>query len=250
MGAWGVGIKQDDTVLDVLGDFDDHLKHGATIREASERVKSDFQTDDPDDTPLQWLALAYAQWSFGALDDEVLERVRGDITSGAGVWQWEEEGARVLYRRKEVLNRFLKQITTQNPKPRKIPRFVIRKPKFQTGDCLSVKLITGEYGAALVLATDHSDIEYGKNLIGVLEYRSTEPPDIRVFEQRNWLRLTHHNYKGDFDIAWYGTIRFRSEADRFIVVGSIPIYSTDPNESKTFSGWNRLGKQIILQMQM
>jgi hypothetical protein len=45
-------------------------------------------------------------------------------------------------------------------------------------------VITGQYGAALVLATDHSNVEYGKDLVGVLDYLSTSKPTLDVVEGR------------------------------------------------------------------
>jgi hypothetical protein len=43
---------------------------------------------------------------------------------------------------------------------------------------LSIRLSNGQYAAALVLAADHSNVEYGVNLIGVLDYLSLEKPTI------------------------------------------------------------------------
>jgi hypothetical protein len=73
----------------------------------------------------------------------------------------------------------MKQV--RNPGDKKGP--LIRPPIFSTGDCLSIKLSARRYGAALVLATDHRDINYGKygrNLICTLDYLNNKPPSIRV----------------------------------------------------------------------
>jgi hypothetical protein len=53
MGAWGYGIRQDDLVCDVIGVFEDLLKAGKSVREATEGVKSKFTgaMKDPDDGP-------------------------------------------------------------------------------------------------------------------------------------------------------------------------------------------------------
>ena len=60
MGAWGVGIRQDDFVCDVEGAFEDQLKGGKTIDEATRFVHGHFATavEDVDDGHLFWLALA------------------------------------------------------------------------------------------------------------------------------------------------------------------------------------------------
>ena len=66
----------------------------------------------------------------------------------------------------------------------------------------------GQYAAALVLVADHSNVEYGKNLIGVLDYLSPEKPTIEVFRERKWLVLTHHSWNNKTDIAWYQPVGF------------------------------------------
>ncbi len=62
MGAWGYGVRQDDFVCDVIGVFEDLLKAGKSVREATEAVRSRFaaETNDADDGPLFWIALADA----------------------------------------------------------------------------------------------------------------------------------------------------------------------------------------------
>jgi hypothetical protein len=70
MGAWGYGIRQDDFVLDVVGIFEDLLKAGHSVPDATKTVKARFaaDTNDPDDGPLLWLALADVQWTYGELE--------------------------------------------------------------------------------------------------------------------------------------------------------------------------------------
>ena len=60
MGAWGYGIRQDDFVCDVIGAFEDELKAGRSVAEATETVTSQFSgaITDPVDGPLLWIALA------------------------------------------------------------------------------------------------------------------------------------------------------------------------------------------------
>lgn len=67
MGAWGHGIRQDDFVCDVNGVFDDLLKAGKSVAEATKEMKSRFSAEikNTDDGPLFWIALADAQWTYG-----------------------------------------------------------------------------------------------------------------------------------------------------------------------------------------
>ena len=89
MGAWGHGIRQDDVVCDVIGEFEELLKAGKSAAEATDAVTSRFRSQVGE--PSFWIALAEMQWTYGALDLSVLERVRDDVTSGRSLEQWEED---------------------------------------------------------------------------------------------------------------------------------------------------------------
>ena len=90
MGAWGVGIRQDDFVCDVEGAFEDQLKDGKTIDEASRFVHEQFANavNDCDDGPLFWFALADMQWKYGDLDPAALERVIEIVDADTGMERW------------------------------------------------------------------------------------------------------------------------------------------------------------------
>ena len=93
MGAWGHGIRQDDFVCDVIGDFEDLLKAGRCVSDATKVVKSRFASEikDADDGPLFWIALADVQWTYGELEPQVLKRVRKDFDSGRSLDPWRED---------------------------------------------------------------------------------------------------------------------------------------------------------------
>jgi hypothetical protein len=243
VGAWGTGIKQDDLVLDILSTFDDALKAGGDVRKATGSVHTMYASafDDPDEGHIAWIGLAQAQWTYGQLDPVVLARVGADISSGAGMDLWRAAGERTVAKRRAALDAFLVKLQVPNPKPKRYPKLVVRPPKFAAGDCLSVALPDGRYGAALVLVADHSNVEYGKNLIGVLDHVSSVPPDAAVCEARNWLRLTKGDLAGTLDIAWYVAFGFRSERKRIQVVGTTPILDSDPRSSHRYTHWKRLG---------
>jgi hypothetical protein len=202
MGAWGHGIRQDDFVCDVIGAFEDLLKDGHSVADATRAVQAKFATElkDADDGPLFWIALADVQWTYGGLDPDVLKHVQEDLESGRSLSRWAED-PRGHSRRQAALEKFLGKIVERNPRPKKPPKRIIRAPKFQPGDCLSIRLSNGQYAAALVLVADHSNSEYGKNLIAVLDYLSSETPTIEVFRQRKWLMCTHDGRNYRIDLA-------------------------------------------------
>jgi hypothetical protein len=246
MGAWGYGIRQDDFVLDVVGVFEDGLKSGLSVASATEAVQAKFTAaiDDDVDGPLLWIALADVQWSYGELDPGILERVRVDLASGRSLEPWRDD-PRGLARRAAALQAFLGKIAAPNPRPKKRPKVVVRAPKFQAGDCLAIRVSNGHYAAALVLAADDSLPEYGRNLVGLLDYLSPERPPIDLFRRRQWLAVTHGTGDTDVAIAWYLPIGFRATKARLEVVGRIEILESDPTDSRSHRRWTAIGEEAI-----
>jgi len=248
MGIFGVGIAQDDTVADIVRFIVDRLKAGSSLQAASAEALAKFREleADDDESPLLWLALAFAQWKYGAVVDQaVLRRVHADISAERGLGRWRDD-SKLLQKRKGALSKFLAQIEEPNPKPSSAPRLVTRAAPFQEGDCLAVLTADGRYTAALVLGADNTDPEYGRNLIAGLDYLEPYPPGIAIFEQRQWLLKHHGRWNGAPDIAWYLPVHFRKERKRITVVGRITLLPSDLKESGSHVGWTWLGRQILL----
>src|SRR5687767_4162552 len=131
MGAWGFGIRDDDFVRDVIGVFEDQLKAGDTVADATTAVKERFSgaSEDSIDGSLFWLALADVQWTYGGLEASVLERVQADFESGRSLLQWEED-PQGLARRRTALQKFIATIGAANPRPKPLPKTIVREAKF------------------------------------------------------------------------------------------------------------------------
>jgi hypothetical protein len=248
MGAWGYGIRQDDFVLDVVGTFEDLLRDGQNIEEAARAIQVKFgnMIADGDDGPLLWIAVADVQWIYGALDPHVLQRVQEDFAESRGLDRWQDD-ERGLARRRAALDAFISKISGPNPRPKKLPKRVVRAPKFLAGDCLSIQLTNGQYGAALVLAADHSNVEYGTNLVGVLDYLSPEKPTVEVFRARRWLLRNDPAFDKQKEVAWYHYMGFRSVKDRLEIVGRVEIVDSDPKNSNSFRRWVGIGEAVLSQ---
>ena len=248
MGSWGVGIRQDDLVCDVEGIFEDQLKDGRTVAEATRRIQEQFSNalDDPCDGSLIWLALADMQWKYGDLETLVFERVKKIIDTDAGMDLWGKPENKLYKQRKTVLENFRQKISQPNPRPSRPPKRMVRKPKFTAGDCLSIRLENEQYGAAIVLGTDHSNPEQGRDLVGELNYLSDTPPRLEVFTDRHWLTLKHYNQSDRAHIAWYYPLGFRKMKQRISVLANVPLLDSDPSDSSTSCGWHSLGQQVLL----
>lgn len=242
MGAWGYGIRHDDFVCDVIGEFEDAMKSGKSAAEATAAVTSRFDAaiQDVDDGPLFWIALADAQWTYGALQPAVLERVRDDFAAGRSLLAWQED-QRGLARRRAALEKFIRKLEVPKARPARA-KTIVRPPKFRPGDCLSIHLVGGGYGAAIVLAADHSLLEHGKNLVGILDYRSDVSPTMDVFLARPWHFLSHHG-AGARHVGWFYAIGFRKVKARLAIVGTVEILPSDPKDSNFYFGWGNIGEQ-------
>ena len=239
MGAWGFGIRDDDFVRDVIGVFEDHLKAGNSVAEATTVVQSQFggASEDEVDGPLLWIALADMQWTYGGLAPSVLERVRDDFASGRTLRAWEDD-PRGLARRRAVLEKFIATIGAENPRPKKPPKTIVRAPRFRPGDCLSIRLRDGGYGAAIVLVAEHSVEEYGRNLVAVLDYHSANSPTMDVFRARKF--ASRHAGASGAAVAWYLPMGFRSVKGRLEVVGQVEILDSDPKQSNFYFRWTSI----------
>lgn len=248
MGASGTGIRDDDVVCDVIGTFTDHLKAGKSIAEASRLLVAEC-TDfigDSDDGPLFWIGLAESQWTFGGLDPEVLAKVKADFDTGHDLERWREVSEIACEQRRKVLTKFIQKVSSPNPRPRKTPKMVVRPPVFSAGDCLSVRMNDGSFVAAFVTASDASDPEYGRNLVGVLDWSGAEPPPLDVFASRRFLRVRHHAWDR-VDVSWYLRQGFKAERERIQRIGNLPVHQDDPRESTLWSAWRHLGDHVRVQ---
>jgi hypothetical protein len=248
MGAWGYGIRQDDFVCDVIGVFEDLLKAGKSVREASDAVRSTFAsaTTDTDDGPLFWIALADMQWTYGELEAHILRRVKEDFDSGRSLAPWIED-QRGVARRRAAVEKFIRKIELPNQRPKKSPGTVVREPKFRPGDCLSIRLPNGQFAAAFVLAADRSNVEHGANLVGVLDYLSPEKPTMEVFRHRTWLPLGQPGSATAIDVAWYHYLGFVAVKGRLEIVGRTDALGSDPTDSAIHRRWTGIGEQVIRQ---
>jgi len=206
---------------------------------------------DEDDGPPAWLAIAKAQWDCGALSDRILERARRIVEDGVGLDRWETARDKAAYRKRLV--KFLDKLRTPNPRPKKPKNAVKRKPVHQPGDCLAVRLSDGDWGAVLVLACppesdDPFEDTYGINLIATLRYKAKEPPALDVFERREWLVLTHHSWAGKRDLCNVAERGYKKVRARIERVGQIALRPDDPTSCNTYSGWEGVGLQVVLQL--
>lgn len=139
MGTWSVGLKDNDTFLDIYSGFFELYNKGLTpdkvVAEIIEERTDLFEDDDDKNNAL--FALAFAQWEVKALDRVTFEQVKAIIEAGDDLKTWESLGAdaATLKKRKAVLDKFLFQISIEREKPK---RRIRPKFKFEVNEIINI----------------------------------------------------------------------------------------------------------------
>lgn len=134
----------------------------------------------------------------------MLSTVENIITSGEDLNLWQSLGAgeKDLAKRKIVLEKFLEKIKSEKSKavPRRKKKLIT--PIFSTGDCLSFKLANGNYGGAVVLATNPNP-EQAHNLIATTRIQKPSQPSIEDFESAEVLIRNYGAWQDSPEVVWY-----------------------------------------------
>lgn len=123
MGAWNAKIKGNDTTLDIYSSFFERYNEGGNPVDISNQIKTDYQECflDSDDKNNALIGLALAQWETKCLEDKLYKQVKELIDTKADLAVWKDLGAdeKTLAKRDKELQKFLFQISTERPKPKR-----------------------------------------------------------------------------------------------------------------------------------
>lgn len=215
MGVWGTAISSNDTYADIYSEFFDLYNDGFDVAEISKKLIADNQEaiNDKNDCNNFWFALAKAQWDCKQLDEEILDRVKKVVETGADleVWRQLDAGEKDIKKRKVVLDKFLADLQTERPKAKSRKKKIIRQPVFEKGDCLTFKLEDGNYGGAVVLEAI-KDSEYGHNLIAVTRINQQTKPAKNDFENAEVLVINFASWDNKPVVQWYLPTRHKQTA--------------------------------------
>jgi len=206
MGTWGTAIKNSDAFADIYSEFYELYNKGGQPEIISKQIFENNQEmlEIEEEKHSFWFALALAQWETKSLDLKVLQTVENIVNTGADIKIWTDLGAdkNDIAKRKVVLDKFLEKIHSERPraKTRKKPK--LKTPIFSTGDCLVFKLKNGNYGGAVVLATD-TNPETANNLVATTRINQQIKPTTKDFEKSEVLILNFANWKDKPDVCWY-----------------------------------------------
>ena len=212
MGAWGTAISSNDTYADIYSEFFDLYNEGLDVTEISKMLITDNTEtiNDTDDCNNFWFALAKAQWECKQLDNELFQRVKVIIETGADleVWRQLDADEKDNKKRKIVLDKFLADLQLERPKAKSRKKTIIRQPIFEKGDCLTFKLSNGNYSGAVVLEAV-KDTEYGYNLIASTRINQPNIPTKKDVENAEVLLINYASWDNKQNVSWYLPLRHK-----------------------------------------
>lgn len=177
MGAWGVGLYQDDVTQDIRNEYVNRLKVGYTNEEATEELIEyyDYIIENEDDGPLFWFALADTQWKYGRLMPKVKKEALKHIKNGMNLERWKEENIKLYPKRESILKELEVRLNSEQPPEKKVSKLTVRKSPWKVGDVLLYKIksdnsyipnlssIKNEESRKYLMDEYNKDVEYLKS---------------------------------------------------------------------------------------
>lgn len=206
MGAWDVGIFDNDTSVDVRGFYEDYLREDEATATARVLEKFADDLDEPEIAPDVWFGLAGAQWELGRPDPKVVERALAIVESGEDLERWRilDAAEEDVQARGEALQAFAEQLRSPAPPP-SLPEPPPQSPRFGVGDILKYRLPSGAFVGLCVIA-----VQDGEPVCTFIPKALPEPTEVDVFMAMDIAEDPHRQEEGSFR-AWM--LRLSGEDD-------------------------------------
>jgi len=236
MGSWGEGALENDLSMDAYGDFLDRFDSGADAAKLPWQLAGTYKECllDPDSALDFWIGVAQAQWECGTLASEVAEEVLRLVAANAGLKGY---GTESQLRRQTALAAFIQKIGVPAAKRRRRQKPAHPQPIFHPGDCLVAATLRGGYAPAIVLKVESTQRET-YHLIASLRGVYPLPPPLEVYEQREWLYLTHNKWQNVLNMGWYSSSTYANHSRDLPItkVGTSVLRESDPTADMNTPG--------------
>lgn len=142
MGVWGTSLFSDDLACDVRDHYRELLEDGVDDTDATRLTREKFHAYFEESEGIALLALAVTQSNVGRLDADIRDQALAILDRGADLDVWKRENAKLLPKRRAVLEKVRAQLSgPQRPRRR------LRPPKrvgcgLAAGDVLALRLPT------------------------------------------------------------------------------------------------------------
>jgi hypothetical protein len=141
MGTWGTALFSDDTARDVRDGYRDLVGDGLSSTQATDSLLREWHgsLDDPDESPVFWLALAATQWRCGRLEPRVQKRALEIIDDGSDQPRWQRD-PKLLKKRQAALAELREQLASPQPPEKRIPKRYRNTCDWDIGEIISYRL--------------------------------------------------------------------------------------------------------------
>lgn len=144
MGAWSANIFDDDTAMDIIGEYKILLGYGIPPEEVYKKISDYFSEYREEDADVYWLSIALYQWKNGILMDEVKQKALECIDNESYLERWKDSREKIYKKRKQVLEELrYNLINIVNPPKKKFPKCskcYRCKTEWKVGDLLAYKM--------------------------------------------------------------------------------------------------------------
>jgi len=227
MGTWGTAIKDNDAFADVYSEFFEQYNKGGLPDNISKNILEDYKEilEIKEERNSLWFALGLAQWETKSLDPMVLSKIENIVSTGEELKIWLELGAdeNDIKKRRIAIDKLLEKLKSSRPKAKTRRKSKLKTPIFETGDCLTFRLSNGNYGGAVVLATDNNP-ETGYNLVATTRLNQKLKPTINDFEHAELLICNFGNWQDRAEVTWYmPDLYYSNYAEQYELIGKIKI---------------------------
>ncbi len=209
MGYWGIGLDENDTVLDVKDAFEERWRYGTSIEEINSYLIESFSDlkSDLNEERLFWIALADIQWEYGVLLPEVRDKALHCIDSGGDLELWKGNFLDYILR-KIVLFKLKYKLLSPQPPAKKRVGLRAYKCKWKIGDVYSYKLESefskekGLYGRHLLIQKIDEDVGAGGCVIPIVYVKITEddklPSSFEEYDALEYVQIDITPYEQRF----------------------------------------------------
>lgn len=248
MGAWGPAIFSDDLACDVRDQYRSLLEDQVADAEAERQVLDGLGSEDRDDGPVVWLALAATESKVGRLSDFVRSRALAIIDEGGDAARWAEADAATQRKRTAALAKLRAQLVGEQP-----PRRHLRAPKqkqtgLEVGDVLALR--HRDLAILVRVVTLDQDRSFLSPVLGVLDRFGPDVPPIDELEaipdrprDETAPPLEQHRSLGAYVVVIPSKERWTDHG--FELVGRVPSRPGDEHiPYDIFAGWSGLAARL------
>ena len=139
MGAWGLGLWDDDMSLDVRDDYLHQLRKKKTPDEAVELLIKTYDPNHSDDGYLFWIVIALTQRHYGHLDETIRWRALGALVEAEQDKRWLKLSAKEREKRTRILKKVAQTLSSPQPKAKKVAPYRGSKSRFKIGEIYSLR---------------------------------------------------------------------------------------------------------------